>query len=240
MQSLMEHGYLVSYGIAFTTAFDSLLIRHLGPVVDGSYIPNIPSALLANKQFDQSVNVMVGHNSDEGLLFTSPFVTNETSYEQLIQQLFPNIKDSAITHISKVLYPPIFNGTFGYVDQMGRTDLTIGDFSVVCNAYFLNEAFGDGSYAYEFSVAPGTHASDEPYTFYNGDDGDGVNATLAVLMQEYFLNFVTTSTPNSKGLPLFPFYHGGVEENLNDTRLGPMHDDAVARRCKWWQKALYT
>ena len=42
------------------------------PVVDGSFVPDFAWRLLLESKFDHDVNVMTGHNSNEGLLFTSP------------------------------------------------------------------------------------------------------------------------------------------------------------------------
>lgn len=210
-----------------------------GPVVDGSFVPDLASVLLADGHFDHSINIMAGHNSDEGLLFTSLNVTNESSYEAFVRQQFPGIPVAALTTITEALYPANFNGSFGYTDQIGRTDITIGDFSIVCNAHYLNTAFGNDSYAYQFSIPPGLHGEDLSYTFYDGGADPGVNTTLAVLMQHYILNFAVGGSPNAAGLPLFPCYDDAREENLNSTLLGPMHDDTASARCAWWQKALY-
>jgi len=44
-----------------------------GPVVDGSFVPLQPGQLLAQGRFDKDVRVMVGHNANEGALFTPPY-----------------------------------------------------------------------------------------------------------------------------------------------------------------------
>lgn len=188
---------------------------------------------------------MAGHNSDEGLYFASPFITNSSSYYHFLRQQFPGISTTALAEISQILYPPPnISRSVGYSTTNGRAALTIGDYSVVCNGRYLTTAFPNASYAYRFSVPPGIHGSDLPYTFYVNSTATAmtqfINTTLAVLMQRYFLNFAIAGSPNGLGVPRFPSYEGETEENLNSTMLGAMHDDELtAARCKWWQKGLY-
>lgn len=42
-----------------------ILIGILGPVVDGSFVPDLPGRLLSRGDFAQDVKVMVGHNANE-------------------------------------------------------------------------------------------------------------------------------------------------------------------------------
>lgn len=64
--STLQTANIVQVGGAGTAGF--------GPTVDGDYVPALPGQLLLHGQFEKSIEVMVGHNSDEGLIFSSPFV----------------------------------------------------------------------------------------------------------------------------------------------------------------------
>lgn len=77
-----------------------------GPVVDGDFTPDLPSRLMLKGEFDHSVKVMVGHNTNEGLVFTSPTALSETGYSSFIKQVFPEIRPEVSEYITKVLYPP--------------------------------------------------------------------------------------------------------------------------------------
>jgi len=211
----------------------------LGPVVDGSFAPDIPTVLLANNHFDDFINVITGHNLDEGTLFTDPSLTNDSTYRRWLNDQIPGISESAFMEITKVLYPPIFNGTYGYTTQFGRAALTIGDFFINCNSYSLNSAFGGASFAYQFAVPPGLHGEDTAYTFYDRGANSSVNATLATTMQRYFLNFAVSGSPNAEGLPLFPSYSGERVLKLNHTLFGPIQNSTSLARCSWWQEALW-
>lgn len=47
-----------------------------GPVVDGTFVPELPGKLLLEGRFDRNLRIMVGHNANEGLLFTPPSSNN--------------------------------------------------------------------------------------------------------------------------------------------------------------------
>ena len=211
-----------------------------GPVVDGDYIPDLPGVLLAQGKYVKSVGLMTSHCSDEGLLFTSPFLTNNSGYSTYLQQLFPGISSKQVDYISSVLYPANFSGYYGYTTQMGRLNLTIGDVSIVCTARYLDNAF-EGQYAYEFTVPPATHAADTTYVFYDNGTAPMVsNATLAILLQRYITRFAETGSPNGPGLPPFVMNKNGVVQNLNSSYIGPVQDEPLSKkRCAYWQQALY-
>jgi carboxylesterase type B len=140
-----------------------------GPVVDSTYVRSLPGTSLSEGHFDSSVKVMVGHNSEEGSLFTSPFIQTQQEYIAFIQQIFPTASSTVISCVTETLYPPMFNGSYGYLNQFERTALTIGDITITCNTRFLDTAFKNQTYSYIFSVPEGLHGEDVAYTFFNGD-----------------------------------------------------------------------
>ncbi|MCJ1474091.1 hypothetical protein MMC13_002749 [Lambiella insularis] len=191
-----------------------------GPTVDGSLIPAPPALLLASGQFDRSVSVMTAHNSDEGILFASPFVTTETDYISYLSALLPSLNASALATTAQ-----------------NRLAQTVGDLFIVCNAHYLNEAFGPRTYSYLFAVPPGFHGEDLGYTFFDG--ASSVNSSLAVTMQKYFTNFASSGDPNAKGLPVFPVYADSRQVlTLNVSGVTPRLDQSSKTRCQFWRAAL--
>ncbi|KAE8313512.1 Alpha/Beta hydrolase protein [Aspergillus transmontanensis] len=208
-----------------------------GPVSD-KYYPDYPPVLLNEGHYPDDVSVMAGHNTNEGVLFASPFVKNDEDYANLVTSLFPGISSTALSIITDKLYPSNLSGIYGYVDQTGRLASTIGESLISCNEYFLGEAFArsNTSFRYEFSVPPAIHAVDLSYTFYNpGESTSGVNITLAGIMQRYFANFITTGQPYAHRPA--DFLTDDMIQNFNISRVGPMKDSVSTKRCKWWQKA---
>ena len=211
-----------------------------GPVVDKEYVPDLPGVLLAQGKYVTTVRLITSHCTDEGLLFTSPFIKNDTQYSTYLQQVFPGISPTQLNFITTALYPADFSGRYGYTTQMGRTDLTVGDVAIVCNARYLDNAF-QGQYAYVFSVPPSTHAEDTAYVFYDSGTAPMVsNTTLADLLQRYLTRFAETGIPSGTGLPAFVPNDNGVVQNINSTYIGPVGDEPLSmHRCAYWQQALY-
>lgn len=70
-----------------------------------------------------------------------------------------------------------------------------------------------------------------------------VNAIVARIMQEYFVNFAITGKPNfkEKGAPLFPAYGTNAEVLIlgSEGILSQVVDPKKIERCVWWQEALF-
>lgn len=95
-----------------------------GPTVDGDFVPQLPGVLLLHGQYPKDLKIMVGHNADEGLLFTSPFLQNNTAFRKYLVETLPTIRayPANIDYIAKTLYPPIFDGSqaMNYTNQIAR------------------------------------------------------------------------------------------------------------------------
>ncbi|KAL8708032.1 MAG: hypothetical protein Q9220_007028 [cf. Caloplaca sp. 1 TL-2023] len=210
-----------------------------GPVVDGLFAPGIPGKLLLQGSFDHNLRLMLGHNADEGLVFTSPFVSNDTVYNAYVSSNFPDISPSAASYVENVLYPPPSAGT-PYKDNIGRASTTVSESTFVCNTLYLDRAFGNKTYAYQFSVPPALHGQDIPYTFFNGPNAQVLSDATAVALQAYITSFATNGVPSGSGIPHFPLYGNNSEIlNLNATSITDIMDPTANPRCLWWQKALY-
>ena len=210
------------------------------PTVDGSFVPGEPGKLLLQGSFHKNLNIMVGHNADEGLAFTNPAILNNTVYDQFILLNFPGISPYQFNYLTQTLYPPVFDGSFGYTNEIERAVVTLSESSFTCNTNYLGRAFSNKAYGYQFSVPPALHGQDVPYTFYNGPSNSVTNDTVAIALQEYITSFVQTGKPSAPGLPKFPLYGNNSEIiNLGGTSISQITDSTANPRCLWWQKALY-
>lgn len=212
-----------------------------GPVVDGSFVPGLPGKLLLQGSFDQNVKVMVGHNSNEGVFFTDPRVTDDAALADFIRGSFPSVRDSVLDLIIHTLYPAVYDGSQPYRNGLDRSILLISELIFTCNTNYLARAYGNNTYNYQFSVPPGLHGFDVPYTFYNGVSADPTfNATVAMALQEYLTSFAKTGVPSGAEFPEFPVYGASSTElNLNVSGIKAMLDPTDNPRCLYWQKALY-
>ncbi|KAL2065876.1 hypothetical protein VTL71DRAFT_3546 [Oculimacula yallundae] len=228
------------------------------PAVDGDFATDLPGKLLLEGNFDKSIRVLVGHNADEGLYFTSPFVlTDETFKQNVIDVSFPNAdKNNVTSYILDTLYPNVLDGTYGYNNSIARAAYIVSESIFACNAQYLSRAYGlsndtadstteNDAWGYVFSVPPALHGQDIYYTFYEGPTAAVQNVTLALTMQAYFTNFITSGDPNGEGLPEFGKYDQetaagrGVILDLALASTVMIPDDLPLNRCGWWQQALY-
>ncbi|KAK9428007.1 alpha/beta-hydrolase [Lipomyces doorenjongii] len=215
-----------------------------GPAVDGAYVPSLPPLLLQNGRFHKHLTVMTAHNFDEGLIFSSPYVQNQTTFEAYIAGLYPEASPSIISYISETLYPPNFDGTYGYLNEVERTALFYSESQIICNSNFINRAFRNETYSYLFNVSGGLHGQDVSYTFYDGPGVDSyglpINSTVAAILQAYEVNFALHGNPNGPGSPQFGRYtaHSQVQD-LTSKGISPVTDPAANPRCNWWQQAFY-
>ncbi|CAK3971205.1 carboxylesterase family [Lecanosticta acicola] len=215
-----------------------------GPVVDGIFAPSLPGQLLGRGQFAKNVKLMVGHNANEGLLFTSPFVQNSTDFENQILSVVPSIAafPATVQYIANTLYPPVFDGSQAeaYTNPIARTAAAVAEATFVCNAFYLDKAFHNQTYSYLFAVPPAVHGEDVAYTFFNGPNSAVTAPSVALALQEYITHFAEFGYPSEKGVPFFPLYGGNASvQVLNVSSIRQARDDAANERCNWWQKALY-
>lgn len=214
-----------------------------GPVVDGVFAPSLPGLLLSRGQFAQNVTVMVGHNAQEAPLFTPPYVTTDADVQEWAKISFPGASQQVLDYIVETLYPAVYDGSQPYSTPLERTIRITSDSAFVCNTNYINKAFKNQTYAYEFQVPPALHGLDVAYTFYQGQGTNlsaGLIAPVAEVMQGYITNFVKNGNPNGPGLPNFPVQGANSSmQGINATYIQPQMDDTANARCAWWQKALY-
>lgn len=227
-----------------------------GPVVDGSFVPDMPGKLVSQGRFATSLNaVLMGTNFNEGVLFDSPFLENDEDYRNNERQFFPNASESVIEYIATSLYPNDLSGKYNYTTQPLRAAITTAEGCFLCNTRYLPQALPNivskNIFKYLFAVPPAIHADDLGYTFYNGNGSLTwelyvVNETVALTLQDYIASFVITGSPNNgpegSGNPWFPAYGTNASVlTMNVTGLGALNVDPQANsRCDWWQKTLYT
>ena len=143
-----KQNYLTNYITVMRSEYGSY---PYGPVVDGVFVPDIPAKLLMSGRFDKSVDMMMGHNLNEGALFASPFITNETAFHDMVARRLPKAKPEVVDYITQNLYPPDFSGVMGYKTLYERNSLFESEVTFTCNTRFLNLATGNKSYC-KFAV----------------------------------------------------------------------------------------
>ncbi|KAK6580334.1 hypothetical protein PZA11_007356 [Diplocarpon coronariae] len=220
-----------------------------GPTVDGTYVPELPAALLQKGAYDGNVKIMVSHNSAEGLFFASPLISTEAQLAKYVRETIPTADNATVRQLLHDVYPPVYDGSYGYRNSLGRLSLLLEEVSFTCNTRYLNLAFRNEGYAYYFQVPPGLHGADISYTFFNGDTtplipgGLPVQPKIATAMQRYITNFVMSprGDPNGRNLPFFPKYQSNSTNLVIDAeKVGALMTDTTANeRCSWLLQNLF-
>lgn len=171
-----------------------------GPAPDGIYVPDLPGKLLLEGRFNKNLTIMAGHNTNEAGRYTPPTATTASSFTQYIKLYFPAISDANLEYLATVLFPEVYDGTYQWTTPFERLKAAIADFTFTCSTRYLANAYGNETYNYIFSVSPGNHTQDVPYTFFNGPVSTVVNDTLAMTMQQYFMGFAEQGDPDREDL----------------------------------------
>ncbi|EWZ80600.1 hypothetical protein FOWG_15315 [Fusarium oxysporum f. sp. lycopersici MN25] len=213
-----------------------------GPFVDGLYVPENPDKLFAEGRHIQRVDVLIGFNEDEGLIFTSPESNDNAGYRKFLESTYSNASPETLDHIETKLYPPVFDGSYGYTNQTGRASITKAESEFTCKYGFLQAAYGNRAKSYRFNIYPGLHGSEMHYTFYNGPKRNPeVDEAIAVGFQELLTSFAAignaTSLAAPQGVPVY-----GEERRMlyiGNEGFGITTDATVPERCKFWQSGIY-
>ncbi|KAI1004019.1 Carboxylesterase [Podosphaera aphanis] len=208
-----------------------------GPVVDGTYVPKLPGTLMKEGRYAPSIRVMTAHNSNEGLIFTNPFMSDSLIRSSLMT-IFPTMSNATISYMMSNVWPATYDGRYPYKTVLERASTAVSEITFNCNARYVALAYSDTAYSYVFAMPPGFHGADVAYTYFNGESA-GINSTVAHAMQSYIVNFVQTGEPNGPDLSRFPDY--GPDNSvlvLSEQAIDTVQPDQSANdRCAWLQDA---
>ncbi|KXX81416.1 Cholinesterase [Madurella mycetomatis] len=210
-----------------------------GPVVDGDIVVGDlgvlfrPGGVVARKS---GVKIMAGHNTFEGGFFFDPMVKTEGDFEQWLRWSVTGLGDKEVRELMEVVYPPVFDGSYGYTGQGSRQMALWGEGILDCNFVWTGEAMGGEVFAYEFG-SPGLHTQDLKYTF-NDPANPAFHKNMQDILQIAIASFVVNGKPVLKGggAPTWPRW--GMEQKLvtiNETVAAVGRSSVNETRCRWWQ-----
>ncbi|KAJ5753795.1 Carboxylesterase type B [Penicillium nucicola] len=212
----------------------------LGPAIDGDFVPDSPKRLLLERKLDPSIRILTSYTSNEGFALAPANVTNDVTFGKYVDLLLRGANASVRAHATEVLYPPIFNGSWPYRSQHERASLFWSELTTSCNTKYLHNAVTTPGYAIEYAVAPAMHLSDTTSVFYNGEVSEGLNVTVAQLIQRQIAQFVKTGSPNVKGDPQIPLYHELADLlYIGDDGVEVRPASTNTDRCLYWQQVDY-
>ena len=88
--------------VGYNTTYSNFLY---GPVVDGDFVPQLPSQLFSQGAFDKSVEVMYSLVTHEGDFFTAPWLNNSTAVRKALVDIFPYMSSKSLGKIFNQLTP---------------------------------------------------------------------------------------------------------------------------------------
>jgi len=214
-----------------------------GPNVDDVFIPDYPAAMLAAGRVDKNVEVVVAHNSNEGLLFADPRISDQAGFTAFLAGLAPSVPAAKINTLANQIYPPDFSGAYPYRNQVERTALAVGEGLLSCIAFGLNLAYKNQSRSYQFSSFPGIHGEDVQHTFFNGESlgsfGIPINASVATTMQAWFVDFAMLGAGSGSTITQVPVYTSQANVvNITGSGFPIVKDPAANQRCRYWLTGL--
>ncbi|KAF4627630.1 hypothetical protein G7Y89_g10525 [Cudoniella acicularis] len=176
------------------TAINSLVVGMskpgiftFGPAVDGSYVHSIPAYQFATGAYHKGIKTLANHTINEGLYFTPLSVQTQEDFITYLHAMFPSASNTSIKMVAEDMYPPVFNGTFGYQNQIERTANLVGDFAFNCNAGLLASSNPD-SYAVFFAAPPALHGGDMIHAFAPAHNGQPAAEALQTAIVSFTIN----------------------------------------------------
>ncbi|CAJ0554867.1 Ff.00g133800.m01.CDS01 [Fusarium sp. VM40] len=228
----MSSATIIAANAAQIAAFPHTNYVH-APITDcdTSFGPVVKS--LQEGKLDKSVKVMAAHNIFEGGFFFDPSVKTDGDFHEWLRRSLPGLDGEQRGELADKIYPPLYDGSLGYVDMDTRQMRVWGESTIDCPFNAISQATKDTSYAYEFGVSPGFHIQDLSYTF--GNPATAIRPSQKSL-QLAIASFVLKGVPVLEGGKEFPVF-GDEGLLVNITAVGAVPsvlNNLNQTRCKWW------
>lgn len=209
------------------------------PVVDGTFIPESPVAIITRGKLNGE-SLLAVTNTLEGSIFVSTATSGTIA--EYIQNAVPTLDKENVQRAAEI-YSNI-PGVNGVLDQAFAVQ---GEVIFICPTYFLLEAFGDRSHKGEFAVPPGQHGQDVNFYFHSMGPSFN-NPAFVASFSQVFSDFQVFADVNKKVssenlTPFWPQWTDGHTEmlfNRTADSSGPdLHtvttDPALLARCEFWR-----
>ena len=217
-------------------------VAYFSPVVDGDLVPDIPPRAYKNGRFiKETLSFLVSNEQDEARFLGNQSISTNGDFDNWVSATFPYATHQQRDYIINDLYPPIYNGSFTYINPYERNQLATKEFLISCNTFSIARAYDYQTHNYIFGLPPAIHSQDLAYTYYPTGAVPNFDPSLAIAIQRYLTNFILTGNPNSDdGLPDSPLVNSsGHALNFTTKGVKGVTSDAFNARCEFWASGAY-
>ncbi|KAH7904987.1 Alpha/Beta hydrolase protein [Hygrophoropsis aurantiaca] len=216
---------------AIVSAINHVPLGMVSPVVDGKFLPDFPSRLIASGNFS-TVDFIGGHCTNDGRTFVggSPSqITTEEDVATIPFKRWPGVTNSTIQQALK-LYPSPDTPGSPFTSQYDRAATMAGDIIFTCMDYFLSEQMStvkgvEDVFAFRWNApdpvllaaAPyeGTMHTSDIYFLFDGTNSamnagftftpfNTTEASLSAAAIAYWTSFTATGDPSAEKLASSP------------------------------------
>lgn len=217
---------------SIVTGINAIGVGRIGPTVDGTFIPDLPSRLLRDGRFN-TVDLLAGHCTNDGRTFAggqpSQFVT-DADITALTLSTYPFLTNRTLDAVFD-FYPKVNASGSPFSTEYDLAGTIAGDVVFTCmDQYMADRMLAKGAnnvYTFRWNVPDPVllaaspylgvmHTSDLYFLFDGVNSGPNAGFTFtpfnqseAVLNREaiaYWVSFVSTGNPSSHKLSGSPFW----------------------------------
>lgn len=200
-------------------------------------------------KIDQSVDILVAHNSNEGIMFTDPRTEGDDTFRAYFANLLPDLSSEKLDIMATEIYPLDFSGTQPYKNHIERLVLAVGDCLFDCYAFGMNLAYENRTRGYLFDICPGVHAQDVSYSLHDGEETDyfgrPIDFLAAGAMKSWIVDFTLMGGRHgsaARQLPIFGstarILHVG-KQDATESNFTVVKDPAANPRCQFWLDGVF-
>ncbi|OZJ02627.1 hypothetical protein BZG36_03829, partial [Bifiguratus adelaidae] len=214
-----------------------------GPVVDGSFIKGLPTAEFKAGRF-YHVPILTNHESAEGDSFTNLNET-EAEFPGDLQRIFNTPSKDFLATLLNDLYP-----RNEYASVGKQRSAIFGNLYVCCPTLAIASSasqWGNNQSAifkFNSSADGGGHGTIGAYVYSADINGPYPNATLAAILQSYYISFTKYLDPNPgrlEGAPFFPSYSDAQQIlQVSDADIVVGADADRGAKCYFYEANPYT
>ncbi|TQV99795.1 acetylcholinesterase [Cordyceps javanica] len=209
-----------------------------GMVKDAKSMPAHLDVLLRRGDFDKAVRVLSAVDTLEGGFFFDPAAKTDDAVRKVIATTMPGMSASQLDELSNQIYPSLFDGSQGYIDQSSRQITINGDAYFYCNFLAVNEASNGAAHAYEFAVTPGVHTQDLAYTFDDPYSPPALAQARETLVSA-ITSFAVYGRPDlvvDGNKMHFPSWGANKQQvTIGDKGSAVTRSTVSEKRCAWWR-----